>query len=642
MDFLVEDSDLISGLNFEVFEGSWNRLPDFNQLTPVSSGVADAITLDLPELTQDDEFGARFTGFIEVPQDDTYTFYTTSDDGSQLSIGETVVVDNDGLHAARERSGEIELSAGKHPLTVTFFEKFGEETLSVSLEGGGLSKQVLPATSLFREQMSDHSPTPELPDEPTDDPSPPENPTDEIRDAELWEFEEWSLGNSTYSGNPFDVVARVTFEHQGSDASHSTEMFYDGNDTWRFRFTGTETGTWTYQTASADSDLDGFTGTIEVSPNPEPEDRGFLTNEGTIPVRPVDGNGKLEPLLLNIYEHNPDIGGFRELSPESLSALMQKAQNLGFDIVYGHSVAGGWFDQDDEYRVRPSDKNPSIQTFEVLEAAIEQVSEAGMVLHLWQWGDAARQATSHSLPNGFLGEEDQRLMRYIAARLGPLTGWTMSYGFDLQEYTNVDEMNRWASFLKEKMGWEHLLMARGMNSSETGVLSYSGIGNSYETALNNIENDSTRPHLFEERDLYQREGLSMEWTRQHLWRYTMAGGHGGFWGIGWWDNINSYPNPEQIQTFNDFWNKHLLVGMKPANALSDGLGMKTADNRNFVFYKENTSALELDLSSANGSQPAVAINTKTGQEIDLGSLDSNQQTIPFPSNSDWAIAVGNW
>jgi hypothetical protein len=134
----------------------------------------------------------------------------------------------------------------------------------------------------------------------------------------------------------------------------------------------------------------------------------------------------------------------------------------------------------------------------------------------------------------------------------------------------------------------------------------------------------------------------MEWTRQHLWRYTMAGGHGGFWGIGWWDNINSYPNPEQIQTFNDFWNKHLLVGMKPANALSNGLAMKTADNRNFVFYKENTSALELDLSSANGSQPAVAINTKTGQEIDLGSLESNQQTIPFPSNSDWAIAVGRF
>jgi hypothetical protein len=121
----------------------------------------------------------------------------------------------------------------------------------------------------------------------------------------------------------------------------------------------------------------------------------------------------------------------------------------------------------------------------------------------------------------------------------------------------------------------------------------------------------------------------------------MAGGHGGFWGIGWWNDIE-YPKPAQIQTFNDFWQKYLLIGMKPANELSNGFGMKTADNRNFVFYKENTSALELDLSSANGSQPAVAINTKTGQEIDLGSLDSNQQTIPFPSNSDWAIAVGNW
>src|SRR5208283_5962670 len=30
----------------------------------------------------------QFTGFLEVPRDGLYTFYTTSDDGSQLFVGE--------------------------------------------------------------------------------------------------------------------------------------------------------------------------------------------------------------------------------------------------------------------------------------------------------------------------------------------------------------------------------------------------------------------------------------------------------------------------------------------------------------------------------------------------------------------------
>ena len=56
-------------------------------------------------------------------------------------------------------------------------------------------------------------------------------------------FMEWSLTNSSFSGNPYDLVASATFNHQGSSASHKTEMFHVGNNTWKFRFTGTRTGT---------------------------------------------------------------------------------------------------------------------------------------------------------------------------------------------------------------------------------------------------------------------------------------------------------------------------------------------------------------------------------------------------------------
>lgn len=46
------------------------------------------------------------------------------------------------------------------------------------------------------------------------------------RNSGVWECEEYSLTNSTWSGNPFDVVATVTFLH--ADEKRVTEMFYAG------------------------------------------------------------------------------------------------------------------------------------------------------------------------------------------------------------------------------------------------------------------------------------------------------------------------------------------------------------------------------------------------------------------------------
>jgi hypothetical protein len=47
-------------------------------------------------------------------------------------------------------SGTIGLKAGKHALTVTFFEYNGGQVLTVSYAGPGIAKQVVPASALFR------------------------------------------------------------------------------------------------------------------------------------------------------------------------------------------------------------------------------------------------------------------------------------------------------------------------------------------------------------------------------------------------------------------------------------------------------------------------------------------------------------
>lgn len=141
-------SNTVNGLDYQYYQGIWNYLPDFSQMSPVKSG-----TIDYPgfsPITQQDNFAMQFTGFIDIPADGYYTFYLSSDDGSKLYVGDLNLINNDGLHAIAEASGRIGLKAGKHAFTVNFFEKGGDQVLTLSYDGPGITKQLVPASRLYR------------------------------------------------------------------------------------------------------------------------------------------------------------------------------------------------------------------------------------------------------------------------------------------------------------------------------------------------------------------------------------------------------------------------------------------------------------------------------------------------------------
>jgi S1-C subfamily serine protease len=138
--------NLANGLRCEVYHGSWQSLPSFSG-RPVSVKTVSRISHTVAG--RSDNFGLKFTGYIEVPRDGKYTFYTTSDDGSRLWIGGKRVVDNDGLHGMQEHSGSVFLAAGKHSFKITFFEATGSEGLSASYSGPGISKREIPSSVLY-------------------------------------------------------------------------------------------------------------------------------------------------------------------------------------------------------------------------------------------------------------------------------------------------------------------------------------------------------------------------------------------------------------------------------------------------------------------------------------------------------------
>ncbi len=135
------------GLKYAYYEGDWDLLPDFKTLTAKKSGTIP--TFDISVRDQIEYFGFEYAGFIKIPVDGVYSFYLDSDDGSQLFMGEKLVIDNDGLHGLQERSAAFPLGAGYHPLRVKFFDKTGGDGLVVSIKGPGLEKQKIGEAMLF-------------------------------------------------------------------------------------------------------------------------------------------------------------------------------------------------------------------------------------------------------------------------------------------------------------------------------------------------------------------------------------------------------------------------------------------------------------------------------------------------------------
>ncbi len=148
--YLLKDTPAPSNLRVSYYEGSWRKLPDFDRLTPKSTGGASDFSLG--PLRKKTNFAVKFDGYLRIETDGEYQFHLESDDGSQLFIDRRLVVDNDEIHGVEHATGKVQLRAGLHPIRVTFFQEGGEAALAVSYEGPGIRRTRIPPLLLSAEE----------------------------------------------------------------------------------------------------------------------------------------------------------------------------------------------------------------------------------------------------------------------------------------------------------------------------------------------------------------------------------------------------------------------------------------------------------------------------------------------------------
>ena len=140
-----------NGLKYRFYQGAWDALPNFNNLTPVKTGSSANVDLGVRTAGVNDNYAFVWEGYINIKTAGTYTFETISDDGSKLYFknlylpGATALVNNDYTHGPNSVSATVNIpTVGLYPISMTFFELGGGETMEIYWSGPGISRQAIP------------------------------------------------------------------------------------------------------------------------------------------------------------------------------------------------------------------------------------------------------------------------------------------------------------------------------------------------------------------------------------------------------------------------------------------------------------------------------------------------------------------
>ena len=126
-----------------------DRSPDRIQIEPqLNRGASYNAYPGLDDRFKAD-WGARFSGLIDIPETGNWTFFINSDDGSELWVNGESLATNYGMHGMRERSGYVNLTEGLHEFRIEFFQGGGPHGLKFSWEGPNTSKAAVPASAFY-------------------------------------------------------------------------------------------------------------------------------------------------------------------------------------------------------------------------------------------------------------------------------------------------------------------------------------------------------------------------------------------------------------------------------------------------------------------------------------------------------------
>ena len=141
------------GVHYKYYEksesGYWSDFPDFDELTPVRTGVVDSLALETVAHRRKKKrglktsFAIQFHGYLTVPADGEYEFGFNSDDKTRLVIGGEEILVHEKKNSGWDHwtTESIELRAGRHPFKLEYYQAWGQKWIKHRWRGPGFGWQ---------------------------------------------------------------------------------------------------------------------------------------------------------------------------------------------------------------------------------------------------------------------------------------------------------------------------------------------------------------------------------------------------------------------------------------------------------------------------------------------------------------------
>jgi hypothetical protein len=139
--------------SFFVIPATTTKVPALSTMTPNGLFFAKSLDVSLKAMTggfpgidpnRNENFAIRFEAPLVVDNEADYMFRVLSDDGAVLTIDGTLIIDNDGVHGAQEKSGPVHLVKGTHGIAVDYFQIAGPVALQLFCKRGAEAEVICP------------------------------------------------------------------------------------------------------------------------------------------------------------------------------------------------------------------------------------------------------------------------------------------------------------------------------------------------------------------------------------------------------------------------------------------------------------------------------------------------------------------
>ena len=152
-DSIVSIPPGIADLQYQIYEGKWSKIPEFETLEPTRTSDLTAGYIDIQAAQLKEYFAMVFTGTITTKTKGLHQFEMASDDGARIILNGKTLLEHDGLHGAAHRKQSLELSPGTHKIRVEYLAYGQPNSFRAGWSGPGFGHRRLSVDNLHDKRV---------------------------------------------------------------------------------------------------------------------------------------------------------------------------------------------------------------------------------------------------------------------------------------------------------------------------------------------------------------------------------------------------------------------------------------------------------------------------------------------------------